>query len=52
MPVNVYTKEELIKAKDNKYDEIVIYGELAEKVHRAKIIVKSTKYEFEYYFYY
>ena len=36
--INVSTKEELEKAIKNKYDEIIVVGELANKLHKTKKI--------------
>jgi len=38
----VYTREELKKAKEQKIDNIVIKGELANKLHKAKKIAKLS----------
>lgn len=40
--ITVYTKQELIEAKDNGYDEIFVYGELADKLRKANNVQKSA----------
>ena len=41
--IEVNTKEELKKAIDDKYDEIIVNGELAKKLNKAKKINKLSK---------
>lgn len=41
--IEVNTKEELKKAIDDKYDEIIVKGELAKKLNKAKKINKLSK---------
>ncbi|MGY3190551.1 hypothetical protein [Lysinibacillus sp. TE18511] len=41
--VTVATKSELEEAKNNKYDVIIVRGELANKLHTAKKITKLSK---------
>lgn len=41
--IEVNTKKELKKAIDDKYDEIIVKGELAKKLNKAKKINKLSK---------
>ena len=42
--ITVYTKEELESAKNNGYDEIIVEGDLASKLHKTKVLAKASKY--------
>lgn len=41
--ITVSTKRELEEAKNNKYDVIIVRGELANKLHTAKKVTKLSK---------
>lgn len=41
--ITVTKKEELEKAKEEKYDEIIVIGELADKLKKAKKIAFASK---------
>ncbi|HHD2753882.1 TPA: hypothetical protein ACOTG0_002704 [Clostridium perfringens] len=41
--IEVTTKEQLKKAIDEKYDEIIVKGELAKKLHKSRKIKKLSR---------
>ena len=41
--IDVYTKEELVEAKEKGYEEIIVHGKLVEKLISAKKITKLSK---------